>query len=186
MRKLFKKLFLFSPILLIVVFVNYFVDPKSIFRDFYSDRVADILLSGKNVTRAEPNRWIEKVYMHKLREKKDVIILGNSQGFMLSSRLFPDQVLFNHSIPSGSLEDYLAIYGMHHKKGFIPKTVVIVLHKDLLTSGKGRFLWRVLQDDYFDMMDKLGLQSPWRRAIYIKKEYGELVSFKYFQYSLKN
>lgn len=119
MKKVIKKLLLFSPVLFGVAGVNYFVDPANLFHSTqYVKGITDYLLEGKNVTGIYncDDKLLQKYFIKGLKECPDIVVLGPSTTMGINSTFFNNKTLINSSLSSAFLEDILTIYRLYQKK----------------------------------------------------------------------
>lgn len=139
MKKVFKKLLLFLPILAIIISVNFYLDPAHLFDGgSYEKGLANFLLEGKNVA-TSPNfdlYILQNYYIQGLNSPRDIIVLGSSRSLSIRSNLFPSKTFFNNSINSARIEDYEYIYGLYKAKALVPKTVIIGVDPWILYRNK--------------------------------------------------
>jgi hypothetical protein len=174
---------------ILVVVINYYYDPAHLFSGGrYEKGIANILLSGKNVEGAldYDQRNMQRYYISNLREGKEVIVLGSSRSTQITSNLFPGKSFFNNSMSSASIEDYLAIYELYLQHNYAPEIVVLGLDPWMLNRNSGQYLWSSLDDEYFAMIQRLGVPpSDISVPSDINKfKFNELVSLSYFNKSV--
>lgn len=189
MIRLLQKLLLFLPIMVLIVGVNYYVDPANIFRsNSYEDGIAQILLHGENVTNISnyDERALQRYYINGLTKAKDIVALGSSRSMGVSSDLFPGKEFFNNSVSGATIEDYIAIYQLYRAKGLLPKTLIIGLDPWLLNKNNDQFRWQSLRIEYEQLIKTI---SPEKYAFQLDNlfflKYAELLSFSYFQKSVQ-
>ena len=187
-----KKLFFYLPVILIIIGVNYFIDPAHIFgKGIYEEKVAQYLLDGYNVDNVTLNyndRLLQKYYVEGLTSPKDIIVLGSSRSLEIRSNFFPGKTFLNNSVFNASLKDYLAIYDMYRKKEILPSIVILELRPALLNKNDREHPnTKSIQDYYYYMLDIIcsdNRSHPHNRYNYEK--YLELISISYFQNALNN
>lgn len=192
MKKFLLKIIFLLPIPLIVIAVNFFVDPASLYRNRgYEAAIAQLLLSGENVAHGQgyfDDRLLQRYCIEGFSKKKKVILLGSSRSMTIGSNLFPGKAFFNNGICYGRLEDYMAIYWMYRKRGLLPDTVIICLDPWLLNRNNGIMMNNAIKDDYRQISEYLSMPSKKRKKQWlfsrIPRRYFELFSPAYFQASL--
>lgn len=136
--KLINKTLLFLPIIILIIIINYFVDPSNIFRNKKdSQEMANILLKGRNITLLS---WFDegsvlKNYIAGLSRKKEIIVLGSSRVMLIDSNIIAGHSFFNSWVTAASIDDIMAVYWMYRKKGFIPDKIIIGLDAWLLNGN---------------------------------------------------
>lgn len=187
--RLVKKLLFFSPLALVVVGFNCYIDPAHLFRGgTYERGIAKLLLAGQHVANVSnyDERLLQRYYIEGLNENKDIIVLGSSTALQIDTDLFHGKGLFNHAVSGGSLEDYLAIYHLYRRKGLSPGTVIFGLDPWILNAKNGQTRWKSLEREYLEILrfmeNKYNVRfAADRRSL--NPKYLEAVSLNYFQYS---
>jgi len=170
-----------------VASTNYCVDPAQLFSDGnYEQGVADILLSGNNVTNVSnyDERLLQKAYINNLKRGNDVIVFGSSRSMHIRSHLFPGMSFFNHGVSGASIEDYLAIYELYEQRKFVPSIVVLGLDPWILNQYSGQNRWKSLRWEYFSIANRLNINSNIDNDNESKKLM-ELISLPYLKESIK-
>jgi hypothetical protein len=183
--RLISKLLFIAPIIVLIIGFNYYVDPANIFKGngYYKD-IVSILLKRLNVAGISnmDERSLQKEYISRLPEKKDVVVLGPSQIMQINSGMFPGYSFVNNGVSGASIEDDMAMYWMYRKKGFIPSKVLIGLSPWLLNKYNGQERYKTLLPEYGEMMryikatDKNQIETEG-----VNNKYYELISPSYFQ-----
>jgi len=208
-----KKLaWLLVPMLLLVVVVNYYVDPGELFyRRQVKHAVAELLLQGHNVlSDAIPSEWgdLQADVIRSFAARRsvpDVVVWGTSRSSEISQTFFPGEKFFNHAIPGGSVFDYVALYGLYQHLGRLPGLVIISIDPWTFCGRKAVTIDRTLYfipdpDKLLDIQPGLesglafGLhqiqavkpRSGSRRMTANIRRVGNLLSLTYFQSALKN
>jgi len=203
MIELFKKLLLFSPLLLILILVNFFVDPSGVFSQVENeDRwVAEKLKAGLNVIydTSINDRMVQSSYIKSIgEEKKDltIVVIGSSRALQINNSVFLEKSFFNSSLTGATLEDILAITELYLKNNVNVETVILGVDPWMFNRNNGMEKWRILEVEYngfladnfgFGLFDKIALHIRQIKSEKekIKKYGGTLVSLKYFQHSLQ-
>lgn len=197
MQKVVLKLILICfPVLILLISVNYSIDPANIFQSGqYEKDIAKLLCDSMNVTNIVnyDERLLQKFFIECTDQPPDILILGSSRGMLISSDFFENKNIKNNSVSGASIEDYLAIYHLYQRRKMKPKVVLFCLDPWILNDNNGQNRWMSLTDDYFLMYEKIGGNTfgDKKDKFLIKqknsvKKYYELVSFSYFQESLSN
>ncbi|MBE9583139.1 hypothetical protein IM792_01625 [Mucilaginibacter sp. JRF] len=191
MRKFLSKLTLTLPVLLVVMLVNYFVDPANLFnKGKYERGVAGILSQGKyatNVTNYD-GRLLQKYTIELLNHKPDVLVLSSSRGQFIGADMFPGKKFFNAWVQSAAIEDFLAIYDVCEQQAFKPKEVILTLDPRMLNENSPHKMWHLVSEHYYSMLRKLNI--AYRDSIkpdeFNAGTVSQLLSLSYFQSALKN
>jgi hypothetical protein len=198
MKRLFLKIFLFTPIILLLVLTNYFVDPANLFYSgnksndsiSYEQTIVNYLREGYNVTNIDnyDERVFQKLFIESLNNSPEIIVLGSSRSQLIESSFFANKRLINNSVTGATIEDLLSIYNIYENKSYKPQKLIIELSPWMLNENNGQTRWELIGDEYNAMINKLALQDNIamnKKNVHINPKYYELVSFKYFQVSIE-
>ncbi|MDI1235315.1 MAG: hypothetical protein PSX81_13620 [bacterium] len=189
MKKFITKLLLMLPILLLIIGINFKEDPANIFRRGpYEQGIVKYLNEGKNVTNVTnyDERLLQKYFINEMKDCPDVIILGSSRVMQLGNAYFPNEKLINNGVSGASIEDLLAIYDLYENKGCKIKKVKIGLDPYFLNENNDQSRWKLLANEYNEMLAKLGLSEYTEKTIMAESEvvkYKQLWSVSYFKSS---
>ena len=188
-KKLFYKLILLAPSVLLLSSINFFVDPAHQFSAGYENKVAKILLSGRNAVNVDnyDERLLQKHYIAGLRSAPEIIVLGSSRSMQIEKNLFPGKTFFNHSVSGGSIEDYYSIYAMYKNKHTLPSTVILTIDPWVLNRNHGQRRWISVQEFYNSLADaKMGkFKIFYSRLAAVRNKITLLFSPSYLQSSLR-
>ncbi len=187
--RLFRKVCLLLPIVVVMVGFNYFIDPANIFKNAkYYKEIADILLRGENVVNLVnfDEKLLKKYYAYGLSEKTDILVLGSSRVMLLTADMFPGKSFYNSSVSSATLEDDMSLYWMFRKKELLPKTLIIGLDPWLLNASSVHTSARQsLAQEYQEILVYSEESVGKRRPSIFSSKYFELFLPSYFQTSFK-
>jgi hypothetical protein len=129
------------------------------------DRIAGTLLAGHEVTGLKQwdPRLVQRRFIRGLRDRKDVVVLASSRGWLIRGSSFPEQSFFNSSVPLADLEDFLAIYAMYHRAGVPPAVVVLGIDPWMFSESMTNELWRSVAPEFDDgvrLIRSRGLSVP--------------------------
>jgi len=190
MRKFLQRLLYYLPIPILIIAINYYVDPANLYNEKYESGIADILVQGKNVTNIINcnDELLQKFYIEKMNDCPSAIALGSSRILLISGAHFKEQKFINNGVRGGaSLEDVLAIYYLYEKKGCKIQKIVIGLEPAFLNDNNNQILWKVLQNEYSTILNKIGQFPAVDVSIYPPyryEKYKELLSISYLKTSL--
>ncbi len=192
LKKLYKLIYLL-PVLAILVGVNYTVDPAHLFshdttvnvEDDYEKVMVKMLGDGYNVTNVENynERLFQKYFVESLKEAPNVLVLGSSKSQLIGETFWGNGVI-NSSVTGATLEDILAIYSMYEEKKITPNKLVLELSPWVLNDNNNQSRWKKLEENYNDYVKMLGSEES-QSSFSIPPKYLELISFEYFQQSMK-
>lgn len=195
-RVLLKLLILLLPIGLIVIALNWSIDPGRIFSrsgEVNERQLASLLLRPANVASINWNmndRLLQKYYADLLPNKPKVLVLGSSRSMQINSAMVPMTPFVNASVVGASLEDLLAVYELYQERDKLPDILIIGIDPWIFNpNNEQNSRWRALSDEYQRARLRLGPQD--RLNFTLPKEiatlqmYSELISPSYFQQSIK-
>jgi hypothetical protein len=199
MKKILPEIIKFiMPIILIVAAVNIWIDPGNILQQGLEEEMADVILSVERL--GVPKKYIEydervfqKSYITRVKEKKDVLVFGSSRSRYIRETLFPNSSFHNHAVNAASLEDFIVLYGLYRKRGFIPAKLIIAVDHWILNSESGYSNWKTLWRDYEFAANEMeldvgqlpdeGITGYFSDTLFVKHR--EILSPAYFQESIK-
>ncbi len=195
MRKILLKLsIIFIPFAIIIVTINYNVDPANIFSgDEYVDKIANIIASGNNADNILNcnERLLQKHFLQKQKEKNpDVVIMGSSRIMEISSNVYSNKTLLNIGVSHANINDLIALAGLMNELKIKPKEVVINVDPFLICKGdKGADEWVTLKEYHQeflianckDVIKKEAFDDEDNKL----KKYYTLLTFDYFKNSLE-
>lgn len=174
----------------IVAAVNWAGDPAQLFGgDRYEAGIAAALARGDYVAGAAnyDDRLVQKYYVEQLDRPKDVLVLGSSRSMQLRAALFPGRTVYNAAVGGGTVEDYLAIYELFHRRGLAPRTLVIGVDPWSFNVQNRAERWQSLADAYDAARARLGLPVAGAAATtgaLAQRRWATLFSWDYFVASL--
>jgi hypothetical protein len=188
-RRLLGRLLLLLPVPVVMAVTTLAVDPANLFESGYEDKVAAILLRGKNVANLEnyDERRLEEAYLGRARPIS-VLVLGSSRALSIRGTDFPGQAFYNASVSGASLEDVLAIRELAERAGPL-RCLVLGVDPWYWNESAGQGRWTTIAQAYGLARRRLGLpvgsevdaassRGPWLR-------YLQVLSPTYFQASLQ-
>lgn len=189
-----KTAYLCLPVIIILISVNFYVDPINLFSAGKDEKeMAKYLSEGYNITgNFYYNEWLfQKYYVDYLKSEPDIIILGSSRSMIINSSMFPGE-LINNSVVGASLEDILAVYSLYPSRNYKPKTIVWGIDPWLLNENSQQLRWSSISDDFYKILGTIGLEKFIVKKIInysvLKSKFDkdkELFSLSYFQKSLQ-
>jgi hypothetical protein len=142
MLRLLFKLSLFSPLVAVMVWVNWTVDPArffvprtSVLSAGYEGVIVEDLFAGRpHEVSAEYDQRVVFEELLRKQQSLDVLVLGSSVAKPFHSELFPEGSFLNGAIHGGELEEAVCSYELAWECGFRPKRVLLQF------QGWGRML----------------------------------------------
>ena len=133
-------------------------------------------------------RLLHKSFIESLKSRPEIVVLGSSRSQLIDNSFTKEKKLVNNSLTGATIEDIIALYNIYDLKSIDPQTVIIELSPWLLNENNNQLRWKVIQEDYNTLLPKINndniisIKNKWWE---IPPEYAELVSFEYFQESIK-
>ncbi len=133
------KLVLLLPLMLLVLWVNYFVDQTGLFRGGkYELELAQILLGGDAVSNFSKmdEREVLKLYIKNMPEAYDTLVVGSSRGLQITAAIAGETGTFYNAGMSG--EDFYDVVGtvaLLDKYDRLPKNMILVLDPWILNDN---------------------------------------------------
>src|SRR5438445_10555271 len=126
-RRVFLALLALAPVGLLMVAVNYRLDPANLFHRTKEGEIADCLAAGRDVplTPGLNFRAIKQLYAACSTAPLDELSLGSSRGLQVRSALFPGQTFFHSTVPAALLQDCVAMQESFLEKQERPRQVVL-------------------------------------------------------------
>ncbi|HET6253702.1 MAG TPA: hypothetical protein VFE32_06500 [Puia sp.] len=187
MKKLFYKLIsVIAPVGVLVVLVNYFIDPANIFSGTaYVAGISDILVKGHNVDNVSnyDERALQEQMIRKLPYRPDVVVLGSSRVMELGSTFFPGKKVLNCGVSHANINDLIAITGLLDSTNKLPDEMVINVDPHLICLG-GTMEWQTLMPYHKYLMGKWHIRADAGQRSLLLEKLGTLISFEYFEKSL--
>ncbi len=198
MKALLLRLLLLAPMGLLLVGVNYLVDPANLFSGgTYERGVAALLTRGQNVTnlRNFDERLLQKFSIQGLSQRPPVLVVGSSRAMLIGENLFPKGTLHNGAVSGGVLEDLLAVYELYTARGWHPDTLIIGLDPWMFNANHGQERWKTLAPEALQMRRTLGAEAAGAsegeglggivQTGSTVAKLAELVSLSYFQEAIR-
>ena len=201
MKKLILKILCIAfPVLLLVGFVNAYIDPAALFlRSREIAAVVDLLQEGNYVVGAQNmnERHLQKQRIQREEALPDIIAIGSSRVLQMDSVFIKQHVgegtFVNHAVSGGGLYDYYGIlgcYGLYQGKW--PETIIIgadpwIFNGDNTEEQRYDFYQNEInymralvsaQEDRWWEKPKVMADSAWDFVV-------QLFSPSYFQYALE-
>jgi len=169
-----------TPILLILLLVNYFGDSAHLFKVGYELKMAEIIEDGKNVTNVDnyDERIFQKEIINHMNHTPNTIVLGTSTSMLINREFLKEsEFFFNNSVSGSSLEDIVAIYQIYKENNKMPKKIIIGIAPYMFNKNHGQKRWKSIEEFYYHFKNENYEKSN-------TNKYKELFSFSYFQSSL--
>jgi hypothetical protein len=185
-RLLCRLVVIIVPVGLLVVLVNFFVDPANIFSGAaYVTGISNILVKGHNVDNVSnyDERALQEQLIKKLPYRPDVVVLGSSRVMELGSDFFQDKRVLNCGVSHGNIHDLIAITGLLDSMNKLPDEMVVNVDPHLICLG-GTMEWQTLLPYYKYLMSKWHFRADAGQQSLLLDKFSSLISFEYFEKSL--
>ncbi len=154
------------PVLVVIVYVNYTVDPSSLYKLSREDSdeitAVDIMVTGQNATNIGNcnERLVRREYLNRMTQPVQTIALGSSRGAIVDSDMLKEQSFFNFSVVGATIEDFIGYYGLLHQNDLLPNKVYFVIDPWILNdnyngNGQDRYKEAVGDGYYYYMTEVL-------------------------------
>lgn len=177
------------PFGLMVVLVNYFIDPANVYSSGkYEDKIADIILKGHNagnLRNFDERHFLQRV-VTEINYKPDLIVMGTSRSMIITREFFHDTKFLNCSVSHGNINDFLAIIGLLDSTQKLPKEIYIETSPTFLGESLTDE-WMTLHNyrDYavhkIGIDDKLLAENKYNAFVKTKMKLDKIISLGYFQ-----
>ncbi|WP_158999111.1 hypothetical protein [Pigmentibacter ruber] len=187
---LIKRGLMFLPLLLLVILINIISDPAGIYKNrSYEDGAAKILSLGSNLGNPQnvDDRLLQKYLIEKISNPINIMILGSSRTMQIGNNLFQKKYVLNNSVSGAVLEDFLGIFQCYYETNKFPKLLIIGLDPWLLNANSSDTNTRwfsIKNESILFAKNQLHYNSLYN-SFYISDKIKNVISFKYFQASIK-
>lgn len=196
MKKWVQAVIFLAPVVLLVVGLNYVVDPGNLFRNA-SEQLAELELQGNSgyvVSGNLEERDVAEYLIQGMDEAAEIIAVGPSLVRWVNSDMVKSDSYYNLGVSSGSGYDILAIIGELIRYDRLPEKMLfcvdsLFFDKPIMEAHPE--FWQERKDDIRYCLDTIGADIPepiepslsdWTNNIV---EYRQLLSITYFQSSVE-
>ena len=127
MKKLIIKGLLFGLLSLIIPYINYSIDIKKTLNSTAIIKAAELIVDNHHVKNLL--NFDERIFQKTIIEKgvpHECIVIGSSRSMSLSGSHYNESSFFNHSVSSGTLNDYYALIDIYEQKHHtLPSKIII-------------------------------------------------------------
>ncbi len=189
MFKLIRKLALFTPILAVMVFVSYRVDPSGLFWGAGFERLAsEYMLQGIYIDGYErlDGRALNEVYAKNVPYAPDVLINGSSRSMMIDSTFAREgKTFYNAANVGADIYDFFTSYYIFEKENKTPQVFVMGLDAWLFNDGEENLDKRSNKELYYEFLgEELGYENLEYEKPNPFEKYKALLDPSYFQGSV--
>ncbi len=190
MKKWLKAALFLLPLLLLIGWVNWYVDSYALLRVTY-DGIAAQMAAGKNVEGLEDSDYNDRnllaARLKGMEEAPQVMVLGSSRVYTFDHTMFGTESFYNAGLSEATIYDLLAVTGILSAEEKFPETVVIGVDAFLFNKSHDNGKWKELES-YADYMSltldgKLSpeLANPHKDT---GREFSKALSLDYFRYNV--
>lgn len=190
MKKWLKAALFLLPLLLLIGWVNWYVDSYALLRVTY-DGIAAQMASGKNVEGLEDSDYNDRnllaARLKGMEEAPRVMVLGSSRVYTFDHTMFGTESFYNAGLSEATIYDLLAVAGILNAEEKLPETVVIGVDAFLFNKSHDNEKWKELES-YANYMSltldgKLSpeLANPHKDT---GREFPKALSLDYFRYNV--
>jgi len=185
--KFLKKSLYIFPIFIFLILVNYIIDPASLYyRSGVESLMANIIISGQNIHQPKGynERVFQKTIIKQLKNIPEIIVLGSSRSMSIGDNIFLNSKIFNHSVSSSTIEDFLFVYENYLKRKAAPPIVILGLDPWLFNRSYENSNMTWINEDYLSMRSRLFETRSFFDNFLIPYYITNLFSPSYFQSAL--
>lgn len=169
------------PLSLVVVGINYFVDPANIYHEEVIDEILEGFRQGKNVTNVPANkdeRHYRKAFIEQNRGRSfDYLVMGSSRAMCISTDAV-DGTLLNIGVSGCTVMDMIALWQLCKENGVTARNVIINVDPPLFNPNDRNTRWHSIAEYYDKFTEKDSGICPF------ESKRDNLLSPSYFKSSL--
>lgn len=197
MKKLLLKLLYIIPIPIIVISTNYCADPANLFRsaiienngNSYEDQIVNYIAEGYHVTNIGRynERLFNKALIKSLSGSPEIAVFGSSKAQLIDNSFFSDE-LINNCVTGATTEDIFGLFQVYFSKSIMPSRIILELSPGMLNKQNSSTRWKDLKLEYDSLesiLNGINFKEEPSFNFNIPSKFYELISFEYFQQSLK-
>ena len=160
MKKFILNLLIYFPVLIIIVAVNYFVDPGHRYaRKNYVSVIVKMLDQG-HVTNVDDNFDERELKLllaaDRAKTAVDMLILGSSRAMLISEKLFPGKTCLNLSVSGAGMNDEAALFQACLRNQIQMKRVILLVDPHFFNETNNGFPGKALEHDYQEYLQASG------------------------------
>lgn len=171
---------------------NFSIDSNGIFTQKQFTKKAAIEIINKHYVAGMENydeRMFEKQLILHAQTKYKTIVLGSSRSMTIRKKFFLDDDVnfFNHAVPGGTIEDYMAMVGMYKQtKGYLPNEIIIGIDPWLFNKNNQRNDWKKLINSYNFLRKEMSLEVLQLSNVSRDKKWKQLINYEYTMSNIKS
>lgn len=169
------------PLLLMLVFTNYYSDAARLFDSGYEKNMARIISNGHNATNVE--NYDERIFQKELIGQSitdpNAVVIGSSRTMLITSNLVCDTTMSNNSVSGASIKDLISIYQIYKDHDKLPEKIIVGIDPWYFNHNRKDERWKSIEEYYYKFCKKNFKEDNFN------SKYKELLSLSYFQSSLR-
>jgi len=180
----------FAPLAVLLVGVNFFVDPAHLFDRGRTEReVVSALVDGQRVTGL--NNYDERTFQRELATRDTTapatLVIGSSRSMTVGSEEVGAPRVRNAAVSGANLFDVLGIYELYARRKSVPRSLVLGIDPWMFNANSGDSRWVSLVHEAGGMLARLGLPAPNELVVARARasRAATLVSLDYFQQGVR-
>lgn len=183
------------PLAVLLVGVNATVDPARLFdRGRTVDAIAAASAAGRAVTGLGnfDERALQRAIAARATTTPSVLVLGSSRVMTIGSAELegvgvPGVGVRGSGVSGATLLDVAGIYELYHRRGLVPRRVLIGVDPWMFNARGGDTRWVTLAPEASALVRRLGLPAPSARTVVRARlsRLATLVSLDYFQAAVR-
>ena len=178
------------PLILLVGFVNWYVDSYALLRVTYDD-IAAQMAAGKSVEGLEESGYNDRKLLAAriagMSEAPRVMVLGSSRVYTFDHSMFGTDSFYNAGLSEATVYDLLAVAGILAQQRKLPGTVVVGVDPFLFNTSHDNEKWKELRP-YADYMEAVieGRSDEGAAPLLSNtgRDYRKALSLDYFRYNV--
>lgn len=188
-KRLILKALIFLPIPIIIIAVNYYIDPANIWKTGVVDCLVKAFSYGINVKRSENlnERLLQKKIIQRTTTCPRNLVLGNSRANTIGESILYGTTI-NNSVPHSIFEDYLGLFFEYKRKNCFPESIILGTDPQQMIRTKYETRWEEnLKGNVEKMLARVintrASKAPLTPSLLIPEKVKNLLSLSYFQES---
>lgn len=186
MKQFLLKLLKLLPILLIIMFVNYRMDPAKVFVKDYEKKAVELLLEGRNVAGMTDynERLFQKIFIESEKIPPETVILGSSRVMEMTSGTVGYKNCRNYGMSGAGIYDYYGILGLLYQNEKMPERIIIGVDPWLFNRKSGEERYKALNKEIAIFEKLVGIETKQDIIYESLKRKLQIISIPYFQASV--
>ena len=188
MLKLIVKLAMFIPLLAVMMYVSYRVDPSGLFWGAGFERQAsEYMLAGEYISGYErlDGRALNEAYAKNVESRPQILINGSSRSMLIDSSFAEGKTLYNAGNVGADVYDFFTSYYIFSREGKEPEIFVMGIDPWIFNDCSESIDKRSDKELYFQFIgEELGFENRQYEKDNPYEKYLALIDPSYFQGSV--